>query len=198
MYSDEYGVESQFDVVHDASPGIKDEPDCNEGTCTLDDLATRQQFDGAGYVQDADEIQSSSQTFGIINYKQETVEGATDHQLYNKKTYNLLDTHVPDSSGDIQHYDQASDQAYNIDEQECAADKHLQYQNSVLVKDVVKSSTRVQEQNVEYDDPVLPVPALLNHTNLEEGSVLVTKCRMVCENCLNCASNLGSMTHFNP
>ncbi|XP_021929232.1 zinc finger protein 91-like isoform X2 [Zootermopsis nevadensis] len=144
LYSDEYGVESQFDLVHDASSGIKDEPDCDEGACTLDDLANQQQqqLNSVGYVQHADEAQSSYQTFGFINFKQETVEGATDHQFYNAETYNLCNAHVPDSSGDIQHYDQASEHTYNIDEQEYAVDKHLQYHNSDHVKDVIKENPK--------------------------------------------------------
>lgn len=196
MYSDEYGVESQCDTVYDDLSGIKDEPGCNEGTCTLDDTEAQQPFDSVGYVQHAEEIQSSSHMFGIVDYKQETVDGATDHQVYNNKMHNLLNTHVQNSSGDIRHYEQASDQSHNIDEQELAAD-NCQHQSSVYVKDVVKGSTHAHMQNV-YDDPDLPVPAFLNHTNLEEGSVIITKCRMVCESLLNCASDVGSMTHFNP
>jgi hypothetical protein len=121
--------------------------------------------------------------FGMINYKQETMEGVIDHQCYNKDVQNALDTHVPDSSDDVQSYDQASDQTHTVDERECAADQRLQDESSVHVKDV-KRSTHFHEKNVDCDDAALPVPAILNLTNVE-GSVVVTKCRMVRENCLN-------------
>jgi hypothetical protein len=201
VHSDEYGVDSQFDTFHDPSAGIKDEPVYNERTDTLKDSANQQQFDSAHYIQHADEIQSADDMYDIINHQQGTVEGAIDHQLYDQEIDFTLAAHIPDSYGDIRLYDKASDQIYNINEQEYAANKHHQYQSSVHIRDLVQSSANVHEQNVDFDGPVVPFSAFLNHTQLEEGSVIVTKCRMVCENYLNHAPmdlsyTLGPMTHF--